>query len=132
MIADHFQFHLNLLKVASNNLLRHAPFNQAELAENEAEFQQQLMQLVSDMEQQRGDYIESGQQILARLVRHYPDLVPLVPRDLFWLFGGELLHFMPDDEIDVFQQLDELRHEAQTAGETFNYEEVRARLLGLS
>jgi hypothetical protein len=131
MIADYFQFHLNLLKVASNNLLRHAPFNQAELPENEAEFQQQLIQLVADMEQQRGDYIESGQQILARLVRHYPDLVPLVPRDLFWLFGGELLHFMPDDEIAIFQQLDELRHDAQMAGDGFNYEQERARLLDL-
>jgi len=131
MIADYHQFHLNLLKIASNNLLRQAPFNQDELPENELEFQQQLIALVADLEQQRGDYIESGQQILARLVRHYPDLVPLVPRDLFWLFGGELLHFMPDDEIEIFQQLDEERYAAEAAGEPFNYEEARARILGL-
>ncbi len=131
MIADYHPFHLNMLKVACNNLLRQAPFSQDELPENEAQFQQQLITLVADVEHQRGDYIESGQQILARLVRHYPDLVPLVPRDLFWYFGGELLHFMPDDEIEIFQQLDELRYEAQISGETFNYEEARARLLGL-
>lgn len=132
MIADYHQFQLNLLKVASNNLLRQAPFNLEELGENEIEFQQQLIALVADLEHMRGDYIESGQQILSRLVRHYPDLVPLVPRDLFWLFGGELLHFMPDDEIEIFQQLDEERYAAETAGESFNYEESRARLLGLN
>nr|WP_067285843.1 PA2817 family protein [Marinobacterium profundum] len=132
MIADYYQFQINLLKVASNNLLRQAPFNLEELGENEIEFQQQLIALVEDLEHQRGDYIESGQQILSRLVRHYPDLVPLVPRDLFWLFGGELLHFMPDDEIEIFQQLDEQRYEAETAGKAFNYEESRARLLGLN
>ncbi len=131
MIADYHQFQLNLLKVASNNLLRQAPFNQEALGENEIEFQQQLIALVADLEHKRGDYIESGQQILARLVRHYPDLVPLVPRDLFWLFGGELLHFMPDDEIEIFQQLDEQRYAAESADEAFNYEESRARLLGL-
>ena len=131
MIADYHQFHLNLLKIASNNLLRQAPFNQDELPENELEFQQQLIALVGDLEHQRGDYIESGQHILARLVRHYPDLVPLVPRDLFWLFGGELLHFMPDDEIEIFQQLDEERYAAEAAGEPFHYEEARARMLGL-
>ncbi|GGO79783.1 hypothetical protein GCM10011348_14960 [Marinobacterium nitratireducens] len=131
MISDYHPFHLNLLKVAYNNLLRHDPFDQNQLSENDAEFRHQLDALVDAMEQQRGDYIESGQEILSRLVRHYPELVPLVPRDLFWYFGGECLHYMPDDEIEIFQQLDEERHAAESENRPFNYEETRARILGL-
>lgn len=131
MIADYHQFHLNLLKVAYNNLLRHDPFCHDDLPSEEAEFRRRLSDLVVDVEKQRGDYIESGQQILARLVRLYPELVPLLPRDLFWFFGGECLHFMPDDEIAMFQRLDEDRHAAESAGEPFNYEEARARALRL-
>jgi len=131
MISDYHPFHLNLLKVAYNNLLRYEPFCHAELSENDTQFQHQLTGLVEAVEQQRGDYIESGQQILSRLVRHYPELVPLVPRDLFWFFGGECLHYMPDEEIEIFQQLDEARHAAESEGRAFNYEETRARILGL-
>ncbi|MFC6669192.1 PA2817 family protein [Marinobacterium aestuariivivens] len=131
MISDYHPFHLNLLKVAYNNLLRQEPFCHEELSENDAQFQRQLTDLVQAVEQQSGDYIESGQQILSRLVRHYPELVPLLPRDLFWYFGGECLHFMPDDEIEIFQRLDEQRYEAESAGEPFHYEEARAHILGL-
>ena len=40
---------------------------------------------------------------------------------LLWFFGGDCLHFMPDEEIDLFQRLDERRYEAEERGETFDW-----------
>jgi len=44
-----------------------------------------------------------------------------VPRDLLWFFGGDCLHFMPDDEIAVFQQLEERRYEAEQNDKPFDW-----------
>jgi hypothetical protein len=36
-------------------------------------------------------------------------MTPLFPRDVLYLLGGECLHYMPDEEISAYQELDELR-----------------------
>ena len=77
------------------------------------------------------DYLYSGQQLICRIVAGYPHLTPLVPRDLFWFFGGDCLHFMPDEEIRQYQVLDERRVAAEEAGKAFNYERERAAVFGL-
>lgn len=77
------------------------------------------------------DYSEQGQNLICRTIATYPHLTPLIPRDLMWHFGGDCLHFMPDEEIYTYQQLDEKRHAAETQGMPFDYEKERARLLGL-
>ena len=41
------------------------------------------------------------------------------------------MHYMPDDEIAQFQQLEEMRLEAAGRGEIFNLREARAKLLNL-
>ncbi len=122
-------FHLNLLKLAYNNLSRHAPFDDPEDS-TAVELLDQWQQLVDSFAQQVD--LSLGQTLLERIAITYTDLMPLVPRDLFWFFGGSCLHFMPDDEIQRYQQLDELRFEAEEQGNTdFNYEQARARILGL-
>ena len=47
--------------------------------------------------------------LVARLFTTYPDFAPTFPRELLWFFGGDCLHYMPDEEIATFQQLEELR-----------------------
>ncbi|MFW1678380.1 PA2817 family protein [Pontibacter sp. JAM-7] len=122
-------FHLNLLKLAYNNLSRHTPFDDPN-DHTSAELMAQWQQLIAHFSDQVD--LSLGQQLLERIAITYPDLMPLVPRDLFWFFGGSCLHFMPDEEISLYQQLDELRYEAEASGNTeFNYEVVRARILGL-
>ena len=76
-----------------------------------------------------GDLFGDGPALVMRLLTHYPDFAPDFPRELLWFLGGECLHFMPDEEIAVYQQLDELRAAAATRGEVIDFAEARAKLL---
>lgn len=78
-----------------------------------------------------GDLYVDGPSLVSRLFTTYPDFAPAFPRDLLWFFGGECLHYMPDEEIVAYQRLDEMRSEAAERGETLNMREARASLLGL-
>jgi hypothetical protein len=69
--------------------------------------------------------------LVDRLFTTYPDFAPTFPRELLWFFGGDCLHFMPDDEIDVYQQLDEQRGQAAARGEIIDLRAARAKLLNL-
>jgi len=51
----------------------------------------------------RDRYLE-GPALVSRLFTTYPDFAPTFPRELLWFFGGECLHFMPDEEIAEFEQ----------------------------
>lgn len=73
-------------------------------------------------------YID-GPSLISRLFTSYPDFAPDFPRELLWFLGGECLHFMPDDEIEVFQRLEELRTQAASRGEIIDFEAARAKLL---
>tara|TARA_R110002049_G_scaffold33465_18_gene110320 strand:- start:484 stop:867 length:384 start_codon:yes stop_codon:yes gene_type:complete len=75
------------------------------------------------------DIYRIGPLLVSRLFTTYPELAPLFPRELLWFFGGDCLHFMPDDEIDQHQRLEELRIEAAAAGEVIDLNEARARLM---
>jgi hypothetical protein len=54
--------------------------------------------------------------------------MPLLNRDLLWFFGGNCLHYMPDDEISFYQQLEELRFSAEEAGNGFDYAAAKQSL----
>ncbi|MEH6629021.1 MAG: PA2817 family protein [Motiliproteus sp.] len=129
--SNHLAFNINLLKASFNRLLKAPPFNGEEIMQDDQDFLEQLVSLVKALEENDGEALYSGQEALARLVRCYPQLVHLFERDLFWFFGGDCLHYMPDEEIEQFQQLDELRHDAEAAGETFNIEEARVKVFKL-
>jgi hypothetical protein len=73
----------------------------------------------------------SGPKLVSQLFSSCPQLAPVLPRELLWYFGGDCLHYMPDDELAVFQQLDEMRTEAAAAGEELDYQQARAKLLKL-
>ena len=75
------------------------------------------------------DLYEKGPALIFRLFETYPDFVPTFPRELLWFLGGECLHFMPDEEIAVFQQLDDLRGAAQIRGEVLDFQAARAKLM---
>lgn len=52
---------------------------------------------------ERDRYLE-GPALVSRLFTTYPDFAPTFPRELLWFFGGECLHYMPDEEIAEFEQ----------------------------
>ncbi len=127
-LSAHRQFLKNLLDVC----LKSEPFNTASesLQEEHREFLDSLTQLV-EAEAWPEDLRQSGSDLICQIVSHYPHVTPHVPRDLFWFFGGQCLHYMPDNEIAKFQQLDEARYEAEGTGEAFDYMAARSQILGL-
>ncbi len=74
------------------------------------------------------DLYGEGPALVSRLFTTYPDFAPSFPRDLLWFFGGDCLHFMPDSEIAVYQQLEDLRIDAAALGETLDLRAARASL----
>jgi hypothetical protein len=72
-----------------------------------------------------------GQDLLCQVIQRYPQIAHLVPRDLLWFFGGDCLHFMPDEEIDMYTALEERRFEAEENDEPFDWNQEK-QLLALS
>ncbi len=73
---------------------------------------------------------EDGPGLVGTLFTHVPEFAPLFPRDLLWFIGGDCLHFMPDEEMQAFQELEERRVAAAGDGD-FDYRAERAKLLNL-
>jgi len=54
-----------------------------------------------------------GQEVICEVFQRYPQIAHLVPRELLWFFGGDCLHFMPDEEIRDFQAQEDQRHQSE-------------------
>jgi len=129
--SDYTAFHLNLLKASFNRLLKQPPFSSKEVVPDDLDFLEQLVLLVKAMEADQADAIYQGQELICRLVRAYPQHTHLIDRDLLWFFGGDCLHYMPDEEIARFQELEEMRFAAEDNNVPFSYENARARVFKL-
>jgi hypothetical protein len=80
------------------------------------------------------DPIESqylGQDLICQVIQRYPQIAHLIPRDLLWFFAGDCLHYMPDEEIAVYQALEERRYEAEQNDEPFDWNQEK-QLMALS
>lgn len=132
MQNNYHQFHIDLLKQTYNHILKFSPFSQAEISVEDSQFLQLFSDLITETTDFQSGYIENGQLLMTRWIRAYPELVPLMPRDLLFFFGGDCLHFMPDEELQQFQNLDEKRYAAESKGEIFQYSRERAIALGLA
>ncbi|CAI8731911.1 dehydrogenase [Pseudomonas zeae] len=80
------------------------------------------------------DPIESqylGQDILTQVISRYPQIAHLIPRDLLWFFAGDCLHYLSDEEIDLYQALEERRYEAEQNDEPFDWNQEK-QLLAMS
>lgn len=80
----------------------------------------QLMQVIDLLREHSDAGYAQGQDWLVRIFTHVPQLSPAVERDLLWFFGGDCLHFLSDDEIRLFQQLDELEEDCVRQGKSFD------------
>jgi hypothetical protein len=76
-------------------------------------------------------FYAQGQSLVNRLFTTYPDFGPTFPRELLWFLGGDCLHYMPDEEIAVYQQLEEQRQASAERGEIIDFAAARAKLLKL-
>ena len=72
-----------------------------------------------------------GQDILTQVISRYPQIAHLIPRDLLWFFAGDCLHYLSDEEIDMYQALEERRFEAEQNDEPFDWNQEK-QLLAMS
>lgn len=124
-------YHLELLKSFINLLVKQPPFNSTAMDEQDQDFLEQLVMLTKAISEQQAETHYQGQELIGRLIRGYPQLLPLLDRELLWFFGGDCLHYMPDEEISMYQQLDDMEYETRSAGANFDRREQRARMLKL-
>lgn len=122
--------HLNFLKIAYNNFINRDPFKSETPTQDDLDFIEEFQQLIENFESQETGIYEQGADFIDKAFRRYPELAHLIARDLLWFFGGNNLHNMTDDEIQKFQQLDEMRFEAEENDEEFDYINKRAGLFG--
>ncbi|WP_415900491.1 PA2817 family protein [Neptuniibacter sp. QD48_11] len=122
--------HLNFLKIAYNNFINRDPFKSETPTQDDLDFIEEFQQLIENFESQETGVYEQGADFIDKAFRRYPELAHLIARDLLWFFGGNNLHNMTDDEIQKFQQLDEMRFEAEENDQEFDYINKRAGLFG--
>ncbi|ATP49155.1 dehydrogenase [Pseudomonas putida] len=127
MANPHLEYHLQLLQHLRTIL---AALGEAEQVpeESHALFLERFDELLTLLPQNPLESQYLGQDLLCQVIQRYPQIAHLVPRDLLWFFGGDCLHFMPDDELDLYQQLEERRHEAEQEGEPFDWHLEKQRL----
>ena len=122
--SDYRQYCLDLLGQFSEQMARET--KQASPDDPLRELAEQFAEIASGK-----DLYETGPAIVNRLFASCPQLAPSLPREILWFLGGDCLHFMPDDELQVFQELDDMRQNAAAAGETLDYQQAKAKLLKL-
>ncbi len=123
------RYHLALL-TSLFDTLRAQTVLMAQVPEESNElFLERFEELIGQLEAGDQDALYSGQEIICQVISRYPQVAHLIPRDLLWYFGGDCLHFMPDEEIAQYQLLDEHMAEATARGEEFNWEQARQLLM---
>ncbi|WP_111637014.1 PA2817 family protein [Marinomonas shanghaiensis] len=105
------QYILDAFADLRQRIAEHAPFDQQELAEEEVDFLTSWDELTTNIKNGSHDYSFDAQEVLSRFIRCYANLVPLIKRELLWFVGGECLHFLGDEEIALYQQLEEHLYE---------------------
>ncbi|MND35752.1 hypothetical protein D3C76_616250 [compost metagenome] len=120
MATPHLEYHLQLLQHLRTILLALAEAEQVP-EESHALFLERFDELLNLLPQDPLHSQYLGQDLICQVIQRYPQIAHLVPRDLLWFFGGDCLHFMPDEELNLYQQLEECRYEAEQKGEPFDW-----------
>ena len=147
MTESHRNFHRQLITQWINTLLNEAPLNSINIekqltadssksiiTQHEDFSDQPDHQFVFQLHQLAklpGGVAEQtlGQRLITTCITSYPHWVGIIPRDLFWYFGGDCMHFLGDEEIEQFQRLDELSVEKS---DFTTYEALRRHTLNLN
>lgn len=126
-MANYLDHHLALLAHLRTILVALGEAEQVP-EENHALFLERFDELLADLPRQTEDAMGQGQELIVQVFHRYPQIAHLVPRDLLWFFGGDCLHYMPDEEIELYQQLDERRFAAEENDEPFDWEREKQLL----
>lgn len=125
------QYILDAFADLRQRIAEHDPFNQPELAEEELDFLEKWDDLTNKIQDNTHDYTFDAQEILSRFIRCYANLVPLIKRELLWFVGGECLHFLGDEEIALYQQLEDHLYELDSQNKQYDISKEINTLRGL-
>ncbi|PKM05066.1 MAG: dehydrogenase [Gammaproteobacteria bacterium HGW-Gammaproteobacteria-6] len=118
-------YHIALLKSLYDTLRAQSMLMEQVPEESNLLFLERFEEMINQLEAGEQEALFSGQEILCQIISRYPQIAHLIPRDLLWYFGGDCLHYMPDEEIAQYQLIDEHRAAAEERGEVFNWEQAR-------
>jgi hypothetical protein len=127
MASAYLDHHLALLTHLRGILVALGEAEQI-LDDSHALFLERFDELFRELPQDPEASLYLGQDLISQIFHRYPQIAHLVPRDLLWFFGGDCLHFMPDEEIELFQRLDERRFEAEQDDEPFDWNQEKQLL----
>lgn len=119
MNTSHLDHHLALLAHLRSILQAIGEAEQVS-DESHALFLERFDELLADLKDNPEDR-HAGQDLVCQVFHRYPQIAHMIPRELLWFFGGDCLHYMPDEEIEMFQQLDERRYQAEIDGLPFDW-----------
>lgn len=125
---SYFQHHHTLLVSLYQHCQAALPFSSDEASDVDQEVLL-LLKTISEADHIDENFQLSGQNVLTRIIGNYPHITPEINRDLLWFFGGECLHYMADEELEKYQQLDELLHSDDVA--TVDYPQAKAKVFKL-
>jgi hypothetical protein len=120
MANPHLEHHLSLLQHLRTILVALGEAEQI-LDDSHALFVERFDELLAELPNDPDASQYLGQDLISQIFQRYPQIAHLVPRDLLWFFGGDCLHFMPDEEIEMYQTLDERRFQAEENDEPFDW-----------
>ena len=115
---NRLSYHLELLQETLQRLEKAAAHDSEAIG---GDILQQFRDLIDQLTEHSGAAYDSGQDLIAKIATHQPQLMPTIDRALLWFFGGECLHFLTNDEINRFQHLDEMAAEAEADGKEYDY-----------
>ena len=98
-------------------------------AASQEKIQQQIKALVNAIETDQ-EYSFIGQELIEHIFNMHPNIAHLIPRDLLWLIGGSCLHYLSNEELSLYNQLDDLRYEAEQQDTSFNWQQQKSRIQG--
>ena len=128
MANSYIDHHLALLTHLRSILLALGEAEQVP-EDNHALFLERFDELLTQLPAAPDENLYLGQDLICQIIHRYPQIAHLVPRDLLWFFGGDCLHYMPDEEIALYQRLDERRFEAEANDEPFDWQHEKQWLL---
>ena len=120
MAATYLDHHLALLTHLRTILVA---LGEAEQVQDDTHglFLERFDELLSELQTDPENSLYLGQDLISQIFHRYPQVAHLIPRDLLWFFAGDCLHYMPDEEIEIYQQLEERRFTAEERGESFDW-----------
>lgn len=124
-VTDRLTDHITLLQQVEARMKK---ANESHETAIEPNILHQLGLVIEQLLQQSDSAYDDGRDWLMNILTHHPQLTPVIDRDLLWFFGGECLHFMEDQEIELFQQLDEVEAEHQAEQKSFDRAAIKTLL----